>query len=91
MLKNILKITARAKIFTIAKRYFRAKFKVLQSIGKYGHVERAVGAIVDTPYESPIGLMNVILKNTAGHSEVAFDTESWHRPGHFAPKFAWFA
>jgi hypothetical protein len=47
--------------------------------------------IVDTPYESPVGLMNTILKNTAGHSEVAFDTESWHRPGHFAPKFAWFA
>jgi hypothetical protein len=35
MYKNILKITVRAKIFTIAKRYFRAKFKVLQSIGKY--------------------------------------------------------
>ena len=49
MLKNILKITARAKIFTIAKRYFRAKFKVLQSIGKYGHVEPAVGATKSYP------------------------------------------
>ena len=49
MLKNILKITVRAKIFTIAKRYFRAKFKVLQSIGKYGHVERGVGATKSYP------------------------------------------
>ena len=49
MLKNILKITVRAKIFTIAKRYFRAKFKVLQSIGKYGHVEPAVGATKSYP------------------------------------------
>ena len=49
MLKNILKITVRAKIFTIAKRYFRAKFKVLQSIGKYGHVEPGLGATKSYP------------------------------------------
>ena len=44
MLKNVLKITVRAKIFTIAKRSFRAKFKVLQSIGKSDQVEPGVGA-----------------------------------------------
>jgi hypothetical protein len=49
VLKNILKITVRAKIFTIAKRYFRAKFKALQSIGKYGQVERGVGATKSYP------------------------------------------
>ena len=49
MLKNILKITVRAKIFTMAKRYLRAKFKVPQSIGKSDQVEPDLGATESYP------------------------------------------